>query len=83
MTKLKDKLSASVRQARTSTRPAAPAGVTGGGSPAPVAAQPAADKPAAARTVAPKPVAAKPAAVQTAQPPVRSGIAFPDRVWPD
>ena len=74
MTKLKDKLSASVRQAKTRTQPVAPpstpVAVKTSRSPAPVAA----------KAIAPKPVAAKPVATQA---PTRSGIAFPDRVWPD
>lgn len=67
MTNLKDKLSASLRQAKTSTQPTA---VKTSRTPAP----------AAAKATAPRPVAAKPAA---SQPSVRSGFAFPDRVWPD
>lgn len=77
MTNLKDKLSASVRQAKASAQPtakrAAQVAVKTGHPPAPTASQPAASKPMAAQVA--QPVAAKPAAL--------SGIAFPDRVWPD
>jgi len=72
MTNLKDKLSASVRQAKASTQPAfqpaARAAVTSGGSPPPAAAKPPATPPIAAKAI---------------QPLAASGIAFPDRVWPD
>ncbi|MBI2746323.1 hypothetical protein [Hydrogenophaga sp.] len=70
MTNLKDKLSASVRQAKTRTQPVAPVTAKTGRSPVPTAT----------KATAPKPVAAKPVATQA---PTHSGIAFPDRVWPD
>jgi len=70
MTNLKNKLSASVRQAKASTQPVAPVTAKTGRSPAPNATE----------VTAPKPVDAKPEATQAT---TRSGIAFPDRVWPD
>ncbi len=80
MTKLKDKLSASLRQAKASTQAVAPVTVKTSRSPAPTAAKPVAAKPTAPKPTAPKPVAPKPVATQ---PSAHSGIAFPDRVWPD
>lgn len=70
MTNLKNKLSASVRQAKASTQAVAPVTVKASRTPAPTAAKPTAPKP-----TAPKPVATQPVAP--------SGITFPDRVWPD
>ena len=70
MTNLKNKLSASVRQAKASTQAVAPVTVKTSRTPAPTAAKPTAPKP-----TAPKPVATQPVAP--------SGITFPDRVWPD
>ena len=52
MTNLKDKLSASVRQAKTRTQPVAPVTAKTGRSPVPTAT----------KATAPKPVAAKPVA---------------------
>lgn len=75
MTNLKDKLSASVRQAKSSTQAVAPVTAKTVRTPAPTGANPVAAKP-----TAPKPVAEKPVAIPPSAP---SGIAFPDRVWPD
>lgn len=83
MTKLKDKLSASVRMAKAAQQPAAK------GAPGKPVAKPAA--PAAAR---PAPAPAKPAAAPATKPATpqaapaggipESGTAlFPERVWPD
>jgi hypothetical protein len=83
MSKLKDKLSASVRMAKAAQQPAAK------GAPARPVAKPAA--PAAAK---PSPAPAKPAAAPAAKPATpktasaggipESGTAlFPERVWPD
>ena len=69
MTNLKDKLSASVRQAKAAQDPAA---------------KPAASKPAA-KPAAPKPATAQPKAAKAiGQDVATSGSTlFPDRVWPD
>ncbi len=80
MTTLKDKLSASVRQAKTGKQALAPVTVKAVRDPAPTGAKPVAGKPVSAKPAAPKPLAAKPVATPPAAP---SGIAFPDRVWPD
>jgi hypothetical protein len=73
MTNLKDKLSASVRQAKAAQQPVSKP-----------AAKPAAPK-AEPKPAASKPAAAKPAAAKEKTPGVPdSGSAlFPDRVWPD
>ncbi|MDP1606557.1 MAG: hypothetical protein Q8L93_07970 [Rhodocyclaceae bacterium] len=68
MTKLKDKLSASVRTAKAAQQKATPARTA--------ATQPA-TKPA------PKPAAAKTADPQTDATRTPASALFPDRVWPD
>ncbi len=79
MTKMKDKLSASVRMAKASQKTPAQ---SSGGKPAPV-------KTVAAKPAAPKPAARPPVATaasrkaQGNEVPVRSEAMFPARVWPD
>lgn len=88
MSTMKDKLAASVRQAKAAQQPAAKTAATR----APAAK--AAAKPAPARAAAPKPAAPKAApASQPAQPaaarvhaggiPDSNGALHPQRVWPD
>lgn len=81
MTNLKDKLSASVRQAKTSVQLPSPTAVRaptkrGGAQASAAAARPNADRPAA------KTAATTPKQVQPA-PGASVGFSFPDRVWPD
>lgn len=71
MTNLKDKLSASVRQAKATAQPVAKTTTP------PAASKPVAAKPVAEKAAVARPDAAQPKAV------VHGGIAFPDRVWPD
>jgi len=82
MTNLKDKLAASVRQAKSSIQPSTqPVARTVRRSPvrAPAAVEPTAVVPV--RTT--QPSGALPMPIQITQASVPGGFAFPDRVWPD
>lgn len=76
MTTLKDKLSASVRQAKARAPETPPVASP----PTVTPAKPVAPKTATRRS---PPPLATPQPVAVPQPAAQSGFAFPDRVWPD